>query len=61
MDMKPTRKCEKLQYIENPLEVGPKREQIDLKCHGILKGLFQTLKVREFYIFFVQVMEYQGI
>ncbi len=31
-----------------------------LEYHGILKGLFQTLKVREFYIFFVQVMEYQG-
>ncbi len=31
-----------------------------LEYHGILKGLFQTLKVREFYIFYVQVMEYQG-
>jgi len=30
-----------------------------LEYHGILKGLFQTLKVREFCIF-VQVMEYQG-
>jgi len=28
--MKPTRKCEKLQYISNPLEAGPKREQISI-------------------------------
>ncbi len=31
-----------------------------LEYHGILKGLFQTLKVREFNIFYVQVMKYQG-
>ncbi len=30
-----------------------------LEYHGILKGLLQILKFREFYIFFAQVMEYQ--